>query len=173
MFRCYRRRKKLKYLVALVSVIALVYIIYQVKSVPELTREIEIIRKPVRGVHYTLISHYNGAMRSEFVCLFDRETIDSSKINDDYCDCEDGTDEPGTNACTNGKFYCESDIYKRHGLCTDFSMLKCQNFGKLIMYSFRPYSCITTIIQSKWRYLWLLWRIRWMEEGTPAVRVFR
>ena len=119
MFRCYRRRKKLKYAVAVVCMIAVLYvIIYQVKSVPELTRETETIRK-VRGVHYTMISHYNGAMRSEFVCLFDGKTIDSAKINDDYCDCEDGTDEPGTSACANGKFYCESDMYKRHGLYID------------------------------------------------------
>lgn len=42
----------------------------------------------------------------EFVCIHSRETIDFLKINDDYCDCLDGSDEPGTNACPNGIFFC-------------------------------------------------------------------
>ena len=27
-------------------------------------------------------------------------------LNDDFCDCVDGTDEPGTSACQFSKFYC-------------------------------------------------------------------
>ncbi|KAI9998821.1 hypothetical protein PInf_003412 [Phytophthora infestans] len=35
-----------------------------------------------------------------------------SRVNDDFCDCDDGQDEPGTAACshlTNAKFHCEND----------------------------------------------------------------
>ena len=73
----------------------------------------------------------------KFTCLSGDRTIDFSSVNDDYCDCPDGSDEPGpwpprpyraagrrpsadafcpllavqgtgTSACPNGQFFCRN-----------------------------------------------------------------
>lgn len=42
-----------------------------------------------------------------FKCETTGRQISVDKINDNYCDCpEDGSDEPRTNACANGRFMC-------------------------------------------------------------------
>mmetsp|Transcript_28078 Transcript_28078/g.39212 ORF Transcript_28078/g.39212 Transcript_28078/m.39212 type:complete len:498 (+) Transcript_28078:74-1567(+) len=56
-----------------------------------------------RGVAPNDLALYSG---SSFKCRDGSLEIESSKVNDDYCDCEDGSDEPGTSACSVGKFYC-------------------------------------------------------------------
>ena len=42
----------------------------------------------------------------EFTCLRSGEVLPRARVNDDYCDCADGTDEPGTAACAHGSFHC-------------------------------------------------------------------
>jgi hypothetical protein len=39
-----------------------------------------------------------------FRCLLSGEEIPYSYLNDDYCDCSDGSDEPSTNACPFNRF---------------------------------------------------------------------
>ncbi|PKI83627.1 hypothetical protein MVES1_002753 [Malassezia vespertilionis] len=42
-------------------------------------------------------------------CIGTDQIIPLDRINDDYCDCDDGSDEPGTSACPNGWFYCHNE----------------------------------------------------------------
>jgi protein kinase C substrate 80K-H len=58
-----------------------------------------------RGIPKNLLSVYTPA-NGKFTCLDKSAVIDSSRVNDDYCDCADGSDEPGTSACPNTQFYC-------------------------------------------------------------------
>merc|ERR1712071_413345 len=59
-----------------------------------------------RGVSLTRASFYNPS--SDFTCLDGSATIPFKYVNDDYCDCQDGSDETGTSACPNGSFYCKN-----------------------------------------------------------------
>ncbi|KAE8902316.1 hypothetical protein PF005_g11238 [Phytophthora fragariae] len=45
---------------------------------------------------------------SSFTCDNGLQRLDLSRINDNYCDCADGSDEPGTSACshTTAVFHC-------------------------------------------------------------------
>nr|BAN21351.1 glucosidase ii beta subunit [Riptortus pedestris] len=57
-----------------------------------------------RGIPLQRASIYNPF--KDFMCLDGSSTIPFSYVNDDFCDCTDGTDEPGTSACSNGLFFC-------------------------------------------------------------------
>ncbi|XP_050349360.1 glucosidase 2 subunit beta [Nymphalis io] len=57
-----------------------------------------------RGVSLSKASLYSPT--KEFTCFDGTSTIPFSYVNDDYCDCFDGSDEPGTSACINGVFHC-------------------------------------------------------------------
>jgi hypothetical protein len=63
----------------------------------------------LKGIHISDISVYKPNERGNFVCFHTKEEIDFSRVNDDFCDCLfDGSDEPGTSACQNGRFYCDT-----------------------------------------------------------------
>ncbi|PQM38631.1 glucosidase 2 subunit beta [Prunus yedoensis var. nudiflora] len=41
-------------------------------------------------------------------CKDNSKSFSRDRLNDNFCDCVDGTDEPGTSACPAGKFYCRN-----------------------------------------------------------------
>ncbi|KAL7053763.1 hypothetical protein AAHC03_026711 [Spirometra sp. Aus1] len=55
-----------------------------------------------------------------FICLDKSATHPWSRVNDDYCDCRDGSDEPGTSACLDMKFYCENAGHKSKFIFSSF-----------------------------------------------------
>ncbi|KAJ0177605.1 hypothetical protein K1T71_006478 [Dendrolimus kikuchii] len=67
----------------------------------------------IRGVFYAHMPKYRPDDNNEFKCLKTGEKIAFELLNDDYCDCDDGTDEPSTNACVNGTFYCDTQYHSK------------------------------------------------------------
>ncbi|ORX57790.1 hypothetical protein BCR36DRAFT_402194 [Piromyces finnis] len=64
--------------------------------------------KRIYGVAEKDLGKYQMTPDGNFHCLDGTQVIPYSALNDDYCDCKDGSDEPGTSACQNGKFFCDN-----------------------------------------------------------------
>ncbi|KAH8264461.1 hypothetical protein KR038_008872 [Drosophila bunnanda] len=69
--------------------------------------------KIIRGTRLFDYDAYKPNFEGKFRCLDGTKEIPFDHLNDNYCDCEgDGSDEPSTNACSVGRFYCR--YQKRH-----------------------------------------------------------
>ncbi|WBW74554.1 glucosidase II beta subunit [Schizosaccharomyces osmophilus] len=98
----------------------------------------------IRGISENELHLYKPNAEGRWKCLGSDITINLEQINDDYCDCPDGSDEPGTSACSNGKFFCKNDGYiskyipsnrvddTKCDCCdgSDESLVKCENTCK-------------------------------------------
>lgn len=118
-------KQKIFVFFCLLLCVSLTFLIYQVKFVSQLqnpteffnenlsSKELKATRthapgvrevhtKPagvMRGIRIRdLDSYTKKLMREKFQCLDKSKEIDWAKVNDDFCDCADGTDETFTNA---------------------------------------------------------------------------
>ncbi|KAJ7047793.1 glucosidase II beta subunit-like-domain-containing protein [Mycena alexandri] len=60
------------------------------------------------GVAPAFLSQYSPPKSGLWKCLDGSKEIPWDFVNDDACDCPDGSDEPGTSACPNSTFYCQN-----------------------------------------------------------------
>ncbi|XP_049870583.1 uncharacterized protein LOC126370005 [Pectinophora gossypiella] len=67
----------------------------------------------IKGVLSKNMVKYRPDFKNEFKCLNSEQHIPFDWVNDDFCDCADGTDEPSTNACPRGIFYCDTQYQKK------------------------------------------------------------
>ncbi|XP_034020591.1 glucosidase 2 subunit beta-like [Thalassophryne amazonica] len=68
--------------------------------------------RKIRGISSSYKRFYKE--RRSFLCIDGSKVIPFEQVNDDYCDCEDGSDEPGTSACPRGRFYCTNLGFRPH-----------------------------------------------------------
>ena len=92
--------------------IALLFVV-----VPLFSDSVAASNRAVRGVDPEFASRYAG---DAFTCLDGLLTVQLDAVNDDYCDCFDGSDEPGTAACSNGTFYCHNRGFRPQNLPSVF-----------------------------------------------------
>ncbi|CAN6861938.1 unnamed protein product [Brassica oleracea] len=64
------------------------------------------VTDPFLGISPQDEKYYKSS--SEIKCKDGSKRFTRAQLNDDFCDCADGTDEPGTSACPNGKFHCRN-----------------------------------------------------------------
>uniref|UniRef100_A0A3Q2QJ43 Glucosidase 2 subunit beta n=1 Tax=Fundulus heteroclitus TaxID=8078 RepID=A0A3Q2QJ43_FUNHE len=68
--------------------------------------------RKIRGISSSYKRFYRE--RKSFLCIDGSKMIPFEQVNDDYCDCADGSDEPGTSACPRGRFYCTNLGFRPH-----------------------------------------------------------
>lgn len=68
--------------------------------------------RKIRGISSSYKRFYKE--KKSFLCIDGSKVIPYEQVNDDYCDCQDGSDEPGTSACPRGRFYCTNLGFRPH-----------------------------------------------------------
>ncbi|BES91583.1 Protein kinase C substrate 80K-H [Nesidiocoris tenuis] len=110
--RCNSLKKRtIKSISLLIGGVGLVFVCYQL-MMAQLMEESEIkLDGGVHGiVHNKKIinlkrSRVTSYLDDEVFLCGDGLTISHAKVNDDYCDCSDGSDEPDTDACSGLSYF--------------------------------------------------------------------
>lgn len=72
-------------------------------------KDTEVSSAVIRGVPHYKQGQYEGDV---LFCDDKTKTYTKNEINDGYCDCLDGSDEPGTSACPGNTFHCVNKGYR-------------------------------------------------------------
>ncbi|KAL4384547.1 hypothetical protein GQ457_15G029210 [Hibiscus cannabinus] len=64
-------------------------------------------KHPFHGISPQDLNYYESSSDT-IKCRDGSGEFSKSQLNDDFCDCLDGTDEPGTSACPAARFYCQN-----------------------------------------------------------------
>ena len=129
---------------------------------------------------------YNPISNSKFKCIKSGELIEITSLNDDYCDCADGSDEPGTSACAHLSkkantfvgFWCRNAGFKEQtispmivddGICdccdgSDEALKKCENTCDQVGAIDREKRAAETAMHAEGIAL----KKQWVEEGKKA-----
>ena len=81
----------------------------------------------ILGLDPKLQSLYKIGSDGLFSCLDKSGQVPAAFLNDDYCDCEDGSDEPSTSACPRQQFHCAKSglvIPSSRGHCRSYQDIK-------------------------------------------------
>ncbi|XP_074279897.1 glucosidase 2 subunit beta [Silene latifolia] len=83
------------------------YILILFYITPSIFGSTSLLSNPLLGISPEDENYFKGES-SLIKCKDGSKKINRSQLNDDFCDCFDGSDEPGTSACPNGRFYCRN-----------------------------------------------------------------
>ena len=84
---------------------------------PELSVPVQLTQKPATWAPGRVAPWHGVAPADQprykdidmFACDNNQKVLLPAFVNDDFCDCDDGSDEPGTAACPNGRFFCAEE----------------------------------------------------------------
>eukprot|EP01097_Dermamoeba_algensis_P009571 TRINITY_DN6781_c0_g1_i1.p1 TRINITY_DN6781_c0_g1~~TRINITY_DN6781_c0_g1_i1.p1 ORF type:complete len:232 (-),score=51.63 TRINITY_DN6781_c0_g1_i1:72-767(-) len=99
----------------------------------------------LRGVHPKDASRYSAVT---YKCKGGERSLPRHQLNDDFCDCPlHGDDEPGTSACSEGKFFCPRDEkFISSSLVDDHFCDCCDGSDETLMTC--PFTCQAGAIES-------------------------